>query len=244
MLTITNLSVSTAQKEILNNFNLILESGALEVIMGPNGSGKSTLAYTLMGHPDFAINKGKIFFNNEEITQLAIDKRAQKGIFLAFQNPIELPGVSVFSFLKESYFALHKTVLPNQEFQELIYFYLQLLALDPSFAHRNVHQGFSGGEKKKFELLQLLLLKPRLAVLDEIDSGLDADALKIVAQNINYARKENPPLTILLITHTTRLTAHINPSRIHVMQRGTILKSGNSDLAHGIEQRGFDAVFQ
>lgn len=241
MLTISNLSVSIDGKQILNSLNLSLEPGSIHVLMGSNGSGKSTLAHTLMGHQQYQIAQGSILLNAHDITELAVDKRAQAGLFLAFQHPYEIPGVTVFNFLKEAHYALSKKIMAPKEFQELIYAKMQLLDMDIGFAHRELNYGFSGGEKKKLELLQLLVLNPRVAILDEIDSGLDIDAIKIVGKGIQYARQENPELSFLIITHNPRLLDHINADRVHVMSKGTIVETGSAMLAAAIEQRGYDA---
>lgn len=226
LLTIKNLTVSIEDQEIIKNFNLQINAGSVHALMGPNGSGKSSLANTLMGHPRYCVKSGTIFFNEIDITNFSPDKRAKQGLFLAFQYPQEVPGVQVFTFLKEAQLCT----------------YLQLLSMDESFAYRNVNEGFSGGEKKRFELLQLLMLKPKLAILDEIDSGLDVDALKIVAQGLAFARKENPNLSIILITHYQRILNYIEPDFVHVMQDGQLVQSGNASLAHAIDKQGYDGI--
>ena len=240
---ITNICVEINQKQILRDINLCLDAGQIHILMGPNGSGKSTLAYALMGHPSYQITNGSIVLNTVNITHLSPDKRAQAGLFLAFQNPYEIPGVTVFNFLKEAHYAVTKKVMSTQEFQNYIYAKMALLEMDTSFAHRCLNFGFSGGEKKKLELLQLLVLCPQIAILDEIDSGLDVDAIKIVAQGLHAAKRENPNLSILLITHYPRLLHSIQPDFVHIMNQGTLVQSGSAALAYEIEQKGYAREF-
>ena len=240
---INNLSVSIDQKAILHDINLSMNPGSLHVLMGPNGSGKSTLAYTLMGHPSYTITSGTITLDAQDITHLSVDKKAQAGLFLAFQHPYEIPGISVFTFLKEAHHAITKKVLPAKEFQELLYGHMDILHIDHSFAYRQLNYGFSGGEKKKLELLQMLLLGPKLAILDEIDSGLDVDATALVAQAIVRARQSNPALSLLIITHYPRLLNYLTPDWVHIMDKGKIIQSGPPSLAHHVEQKGYDAHY-
>jgi Fe-S cluster assembly ATP-binding protein len=242
ILSIKNLAVSIEDREIIKNFNLEIEAGSIHALMGPNGSGKSSLANTLMGHPRYSVKGGTIFFNEIDITNFSPDKRAKQGLFLAFQYPQEIPGVQVFTFLKEVQRALTGNDIPVEELYDQLCNYLQLLSMDESFAYRNVNEGFSGGEKKRFELLQLLMLKPKLAILDEIDSGLDVDALKVVAHGLAIARKESPNLSILLITHYQRILNYIEPDFVHVMQDGYLIKSGDASLAQAIDQEGYDGI--
>lgn len=241
VLKVSNLSVSIDGKPILNSLNFSYAPGSIHVLMGPNWSGKSTLAYTLMGHPQYQITHGSIYLNDADITQLAIDKRAQAGLFLAFQHPYEIPGVTVLSFLKEAHHACTKKILSMKEFQELLYAKMAVLEIDIAFAHRALNCGFSGGEKKRLEILQMLILQPKIVILDEIDSGLDVDAVKIVAQGLQIARKENPDLCIIIITHYPRLLSYIEPDFVHVMHKGKIIEQGSAELAFAIEKRGYDA---
>lgn len=208
--------------------------------MGPNGSGKSSLAYALVGHPSYAIAQGTIVFKNNVLNELSPDARARLGIFLTFQQPPALPGVKVLTFLKEAYTAVVGKTCSVKEFSALLTTYLDLLNIDPLFLHRNLHEGFSGGEKKKFEILQLLVLKPQLAILDEIDSGLDIDALKLVAQALQFARQENPQISFLLITHYQRILQYIQPDHVHILCDGLLVKSGDAGLVHTLEQQGYD----
>lgn len=243
MLTIKNLFVSIDQKGILKSINLEMMPGSVHALMGPNGSGKSTLAYALMGHPAYTITAGSIECNGADITHLPIDKRAQAGIFLAFQSPLEIPGVTVFNFLREANAAITKKIISTKEFQQILFEQMDILNIDHAFAYRNLNAGFSGGEKKRLELLQLLVLKPQIAILDELDSGLDVDAIKIVAAGLQAARAANPSMAIIMITHYPRLLNSIHPDFVHIMNHGTIVQTGAAELAHLIEQRGYDGYF-
>ncbi len=243
-LEINNLSVSVFNQPVLKSITLSIKPGTTHAIMGPNGSGKSTLAYALMGHPNYQITAGSIVLQKKEITDLSPDKRAQGGLFLAFQQPQAIPGVRVLTFLKEAYHAMHGKSISVQDFQQLLFMRMKQLLIDSSFASRNLNDGFSGGERKRFELLQLLLLQPNVAVLDEIDSGLDIDALKIVSNGIAIARKENPRLSIILITHYQRILQYVAPDYVHVLCDGRIVESGNASLAQELEQKGYDGFRQ
>ena len=240
LLASNNLTVSINGTPILKDINLSIQRGTIHVIMGPNGSGKSTLAYTLMGHPNYTITNGSIVLGDEDITNLSPDKRAKRGLFLAFQQPQEIPGVSVITFLKEACHALKGTSFVTETFQAVVEQRTRQLQIDFTFLYRNLNDGFSGGEKKRFEMLQLLVLEPKLVVLDEIDSGLDIDALKIVAQGLTYAKKENPDLSILLITHYQRILDYITPDFVHVLCDGLLVASGGPELALSLEQKGYD----
>lgn len=242
MLQITDLSVAIDNTPILKNFSLTCQPGSVHAIMGPNGSGKSTLAYTLMGHPSYQINHGSVQLQGAAITDLSPDKRAKAGIFLAFQQPLEIPGVTVATLLKEAHYAVTGMQMNVTDFNALLQQKLAMLKLDPAFAYRNVNEGFSGGEKKRLEMVQLLLLQPKLAILDEIDSGLDIDALKLVADALASAREQNPTMIIVLITHYQRMLNHVQPDYVHIMQQGTLVKSGDASLAHQLENRGYDAA--
>lgn len=242
ILQICNLQVNVEQKTILNAINLTVSPGSIHVIMGTNGSGKSTLAYALMGHPAYTITQGTIEINGQNITSLEADKRAQTGIFLSFQHPYEIPGVTVYNFIKEAYYARFKQSLNAKEFQTLLNQKMEILGLDPTFVYRPLNYGFSGGEKKKLELLQLLMLSPKVAILDEIDSGLDVDAIKMVAQGLHHAREQNPELALIIITHYPRLLSYIKPDMVHIIKSGIIQRSGSYELAQQVEQRGYDAI--
>lgn len=241
---IANLSVSLPDRSVLQEINLTLNPGSLQVIMGPNGSGKSTLAYALAGHPHYKIDTGSITLNGLDITTLSPDARAKAGLFIAFQYPVTLPGVRVSTFLKEAHFACTGKLLAMPEFKALMMEAFERLQIDPSFADRNVNEGFSGGEKKRFELLQMLMLNPKVAILDEIDSGLDIDALKIVADGIAYARKQNPTMSILIITHYQRILQYITPDFVHVLCDGKLVASGDATLAQQLEFKGYDGYRQ
>lgn len=242
MLNIQNLSVSIDQKIIIDSLSLSIKPGALHVLMGPNGSGKSTLAAALMGHPAYQVHAQRLHLNDVDLQPLSVDKRAQQGLFLGFQHPYEIEGVSVFSFLKEAHFACTKKNISVQDFSALLKQAMDCLHIDSSFAQRALNCGFSGGEKKRLELLQMILIRPTCAILDEIDSGLDVDAVKIVAQGLQTARAAAPAMSILLITHYPRLLAYVQPDAIHVLHKGSIVRSGDAQLAHAIEQKGYDAV--
>ena len=241
-LRINQLQVSVEDQPVVKGLDLSLGSGEIHALMGPNGSGKSTLAYALMGHPRYAITNGTVFFNNEEITSYTPDKRAKLGLFLSFQHPQEIPGVQVFTFLKEAKRALTGNEVAIDELYDELCAYMDLLHIDYSFAYRNLNDGFSGGEKKKFEMLQLLVLQPKIAILDEIDSGLDIDALKSVAEGIAYARNNNPHLSILIITHYQRILQYVHPDYVHVLIDGILVQSGNYQLAQHIEKQGYDGI--
>ena len=239
LLFIKGLSVSKDQKPILNDLNLEVQAGSCHALMGPNGSGKSTLAYALLGHPDCQVTGGQMAYKDHNLADLAIEQRAQNGIFLAFQHPIEIPGVLVFDFLRESYMALGKKPLSVQEFKELLYLKLDMVGLDNSFAYRPLNVGFSGGEKKRLEIVQLLLFSPSLAILDEIDSGLDVDAIRLVGQSLQKAREQNPEMALIIISHYVHLYDQVTPDQVHVMQKGKIITSGGYELAQAIQQRGY-----
>jgi len=235
---ISDLCVSVDDTSIISNFSLTIEPGSIHVLMGPNGSGKSSLAYALMGHPGYTVTGGKIIFNNENITHEPIHKRAQKGVFLSFQQPMSIPGLSVMTFLQEAYRAL-KGDIQVGEFYALCIEKMDILGIDYAFSYRNVNEGFSGGERKKFEMLQLLLFQPYIAILDEIDSGLDIDALRVIARGLQQARDSNPNLRLFIITHYQRILDHIIPSHVHVLQKGRLVRSGDATLVKEIEKHGF-----
>lgn len=240
MLIIKNLSVSIGNNQILNNVSLAIKSGEAHAIMGPNGSGKSTLAYAIVGHPRCEVTSGAIFFEGKNITEMSVDMRARLGLFLSFQQPYEIPGVSVFTFLHEAYRASTNAKISVKKFEWLLKEKMSILKIDYAFEHRALNEGFSGGEKKRFELLQLLVLQPKCAILDEIDSGLDVDALKMVADGIKHARAQNPEMSILLITHYQRILKHVIPDMVHVLQNGTITNSGDALLADEIDRNGYN----
>lgn len=241
MILITNLSVSLDAKKIINDFNLQITPGTVHVIMGRNGSGKSTLAAAIMGNAAYAV-EGSILFNEQELLGLGIDQRAKRGIFLAYQHPCTIAGVTIKRLLHESYRALHGTRDSLADIDRAIALASALLAIDPTWLDRCVHDGFSGGEKKRIELLQLMVLRPSLAILDEIDSGLDIDALKIVCDGIAAARRENPAMSLLLITHYPRMLTYLTPDYVHVISDGQFVASGDAALAVKLEKEGYGAL--
>jgi len=243
-LKIENLNVcvkdsKTEDSKILNNFDLSVKKGEIHAIMGRNGSGKSTLALTLMGHPKYKITNGSIEFFGQDLIKMSIQQRSKAGIFLAFQNPIEIEGVSLREFLYQIYVDLNKNS-GIEEFEKLLVQNMKLLEIKPEFVERSINFGLSGGEKKKAEILQLSILKPKLIILDEIDSGLDVDALKIICNGISKIKEQNREIAILIITHYPRILNYLEPDFVHVMEDGRIKKSGTKQLAQEIEKSGYD----
>ncbi len=243
ILKIENLHAKVADEEIpiLKGVDLELRKGEIHAIMGPNGSGKSTLAKVLAGHPGYEATEGTVVFQGEDVLEMEPDERAKAGVFLAFQYPVEIPGVSIANFLRT---ALQARLDEGEEldlfdFQDLLMERMELLDMDPSFAERPVNDGFSGGEKKRNEILQMACLKPSLALMDETDSGLDIDALQIVAHGVNKLKEENPDMTVLLITHYQRLLNYIKPDHVHVMVQGRIVQSGGPEVALRLEEEGY-----
>ena len=237
---IKNLHVEIDGKEILKGVNLEVSKNEVIAIMGPNGAGKSTLGFTIMGHPKYKITKGQILFKGQDIATLSPDKRAKLGLFLSFQYPSEISGVSVFNFLRTAVNSVKGTPVPVLEFQKNLWNTMAALKMPNEFAQRSLNEGFSGGEKKRTEILQLAMLKPQIAVLDETDSGLDIDALKTVASGVQtYV---GPELGVLLITHYTRILNYIRPTAVHVMKNGRIVKSGGPELAKQLEEKGYEGI--
>jgi Fe-S cluster assembly ATP-binding protein len=243
-LEVKDLKVKIEDKEILKGINLTVKKGEVVALMGPNGSGKSTLAYALMGHPRYEITSGKIFINEEDVTKATPDVRAKKGLFLSFQYPQEISGVSVSNFLRTALNAKReaKTEKPISvmDFHKLLQEKMKLLKIDKSFALRYLNEGFSGGEKKRMEILQMAVLQPNLAILDETDSGLDVDALRTVAEGVNDLKGSE--LGILLITHYQRILNYITPDKVHIVVDGKIVKSGEKELALEVEEKGYEWV--
>ena len=237
-LVIEDLHVSVEDKEILHGLDLAVEPGKIHALMGPNGSGKSTLAYALAGHPRYRVTNGKVTFRGEDVLGLTADERARLGMFLAMQYPVEVPGVSVTNFLRTAVNAVRGEDVPVRQFARDLREHMQALEMDPRFAERSLNEGFSGGEKKRHEILQMALLRPRLAILDETDSGLDIDALKVVSDGVNRLR--GPELGILLITHYTRILRYVAPDSVHVMVDGRVVQSGGPELADELEERGYE----
>jgi Fe-S cluster assembly ATP-binding protein len=241
-LVIKDLHVSVEGREILKGVNLTIPTGEVHALMGPNGSGKSTLAYTVMGHPKYEVTQGQIFFKGVDILDLEPDERARRGIFLAFQYPTSIPGVSMGNFLRLAVKSTLGKEMPVLQFRKLVQDKMKLLKMEDSFLGRYVNDGFSGGEKKRAEILQLALLQPSIAIMDETDSGLDIDALRTVSEGINALR--GPDLGILIITHYQRILNYIKPDFVHVLLDGRVVRSGQGELVEALEARGYDWIIQ
>ncbi len=244
ILSIQDLHAKVADEdiEILHGVDLELRKGEIHAIMGPNGSGKSTLAKILAGHPGYEVTGGTATYLGEDILEMEPDERSRAGVFLAFQYPVEVPGVSIANFLRT---ALQARLEEGEEvdlfdFQDDLMSAMEVLEMDPAFAERPVNDGFSGGEKKRNEILQMAMLKPTLALLDETDSGLDIDALQVVAEGVNRLAEQNPEMTVLIITHYQRLLNYIKPDHVHVMVKGKIVRSGGADVAKALEEDGYE----
>ncbi len=245
-LVIKNLHVNIEDKEILKGVDLTVKQGEIHAIMGPNGTGKSTLAYTLMGHPSYEVTGGEVWFKDQNILELAPDERARLGLFLAFQYPVSIPGVTVANFLRSALNARRRAKnsedkgVPIPEFRKTLKEQMDVLKMDHTFAGRYLNEGFSGGEKKRAEILQMATLRPEIAILDETDSGLDIDALRIVADGVNALMSSE--MGVLVITHYQRLLNYIKPDYVHIMLDGRIVESGGPDLALHLEEQGYDWV--
>ncbi len=245
-LVIKNLHVSIESKEILKGFDLTIKQGEVHAIMGPNGTGKSTLAYTLMGHPSYKVTAGEVWFKGKNLLEMEPDERSRAGLFLAFQYPVSIPGVTVANFLRTAINSRRRVANPDDkgipvpEFRKMLKEKMELLKMDNSFAGRYLNDGFSGGEKKRAEILQMATLKPDIAILDETDSGLDIDALRIVSEGVNAL--SGPGLGVLVITHYQRLLNYIKPDYVHIMMGGRIVESGGPELALHLEEAGYDWV--
>ena len=240
LLRVENLHVSVGKKELLHGINLTVNKGEVHVIMGINGAGKSTLLHAIMGNPVYTITEGRIFFEGQDITELSVDKRAKLGIFLSFQNPISVAGITTENFIRTA-----KTTISGKQqrlfpFKRLMKSRMEDLAMDPSYAERDLNVGFSGGEKKKTEILQMLMLHPELVILDETDSGLDVDAVKTVSQGIADYRKSSKG-SLLIITHSTKILESLHVDKTHIMVNGKIVKTGDSSLIDEINENGFSA---
>jgi len=242
VLEIRDLHVSAEGNQILRGVNLSVGVGEVHALMGPNGAGKSTLAGTLMGHPAYEVTQGAILLDGEDVTAWATDVRSKAGLFLAFQYPESIDGVSVTQFLRQAMAARTDDDVSVLEVRVLMGEWMERLGMDKSFASRHLNQGFSGGEKKRNEILQMALLKPRVAVLDETDSGLDIDALRVVASGVHAVREERPELGVLAITHYQRLLHELQPSHVHLLVDGRIVESGGPELAARVEAEGYEAL--
>jgi Fe-S cluster assembly ATP-binding protein len=236
-----HVTVDTEQgtKEILKGVDLVIKSGESHAIMGPNGSGKSTLAYTIAGHPKYTVTQGEILLDGEDVLDMSVDERARAGLFLAMQYPVEIPGVSVSNFLRTAKTAIDGEAPALRTWIKDVKGAMDNLRMDSTFTERNVNEGFSGGEKKRHEILQMELLKPKIAILDETDSGLDVDALKIVSEGVNRAKEANG-FGLLLITHYTRILKYIKPDFVHVFVAGKVAEQGGPELADKLEAEGYD----
>jgi len=240
LFTIEDLHVNVEGKEILKGVNLAVNQGEVHALMGPNGSGKSTLANALMGHPRYQVTQGRVLLNGEDVLPLSADQRARRGMFLAFQYPLEIPGVKVRHFLRMAVKATKAQELSVTEFRKQLFDKMAMLEMDRSFAERYLNEGFSGGEKKRNEILQLAMLEPTMAILDETDSGLDIDALRIVAGGIN--KLAGPQRAMLLITHYQRILSYVEPQFVHVLFDGRVVRSGGKELALELEAKGYDWI--
>ena len=241
LLKITGLHVSVGDKEILHGVDLTVNSDETHVLMGPNGTGKSTLGYAITGNPAYTVTEGDIVFGGESIVDMPVNERAKKGIFLSFQNPLEVPRVTLSSFIRSALEQKTKTRLRLWDFKKKLAETMKLLDMDESYADRDLNVGFSGGEKKKAEILQMLMLEPKLAILDETDSGLDVDAVRTVSQGVKLYR-ERVHGSLLIITHSTRILEALTVDAAHVMENGVIVKNGGAELVEKINEKGFSAI--
>ena len=240
MFEIKGLHAGIEGKEILRGISLTVKPGEVHAVMGPNGSGKSTLAHVAMGHPSYTVSKGDVFINKQRMTDMAPHKRAQAGLFLSFQYPSELPGVSLPTFMHTALQSVRKNPVSAKDFMKLLQEKTALLGIDQKMTRRHVNEGFSGGEKKRMEILQMALLEPQVAILDETDSGLDIDSLRIVAEGINKLRTGKN--CFVLITHYQRILKYVKPDRVHVMKHGKIVLSGGAELVEKLEEKGYDWI--
>jgi len=239
LLSIKNLKVTIKDKIILDNINLEIEPGQIHALMGPNGSGKTTLAHTLMGNPKYKVSQGEMLFAGKNINELDVSKRAKFGIFLAFQHPYEIEGVTIKELLRNSYNSTVQKPLDLNNFKQLLQQKAKLLDIPTAQLERSINVGFSGGEKKRLEILQMAILQPKLVILDEIDSGLDVDALKVICANLNKIKIDLPQTSFLIITHYPKILNYLKPDFVHLMQNGKITKSGDFILAQEIEKFGY-----
>ncbi len=238
MLEVKNLSVEIQDKLILKNLSIMVRANTVHALMGINGSGKSTLAQTLMGHPDYVVKTGRAIFNGKDILEMTPNERALEGLFLSFQYPSEIQGVTISSFLRMIYNKTHKQNLSPVNFRKVLKEKMDLLEMKDELTQRYLNDGFSGGEKKRMEMLQMLVLEPKLSILDETDSGLDIDALQVVSKAVNHLIKNNG-MSLLLITHYTRILKYVVPDTVHIMADGAIIRQGDISLAHELEEKGY-----
>ena len=243
LLEVKNLHVRVEEKEILHGVNLQIGSDETHVLMGPNGTGKSTLGYAITGNPAYTVTSGRIFFDGEDITEMPVNERAKKGIFLSFQNPLEVPGVTLSAFIRSALEQKTGSRLRLWDFKKRLKETMALLQMDESYAERDLNVGFSGGEKKKAEILQMLMLEPKLAILDETDSGLDVDAVRTVSQGVQLYRQRCHG-SLLIITHSTRILEALTVDATHIMEKGVIVKNGGADLVETINEKGFGSLSQ
>ncbi len=241
-LSIKDLHVSVEEKPILKGINLEVKQGEVHAIMGPNGGGKSTLAYALAGHPKYEVESGEVFMGDENVLEMSPDERAQHGLFLAFQYPTAIPGVSMANFLRTAVNAVRGD-MPITQFRKLLLEKMEMLKMDRSFARRYLNDGFSGGEKKRAEILQMALLQPKFAIMDETDSGLDIDALRIVSEGVNAVKAGNN-MGVIVITHYNRILNYIRPDFVHILVKGRIILSGGQELAERLEAEGYDEIIK
>lgn len=241
LLEVSGLHVSAGEKEILHGVDLTVGKDETHVLMGPNGTGKSTLGYAITGNPEYAVTAGKIIFDGEDITRLPVNERAKKGIFLSFQNPLEVPGVTLSAFIRSALEQKTGKRIRLWDFKKKLAETMQLLAMDASYAERDLNVGFSGGEKKKAEILQMLMLEPKLAILDETDSGLDVDAVRTVSRGVQLYR-ERVHGSLLIITHSTRILEALTVDTAHIMEQGVIVKNGDASLVDTINENGFGGI--
>ena len=242
MLKIENLCVKVTDRDILNDFNILIGDGEVHAVMGPNGTGKSTLSKVIMGSPDYEILSGKIIFNSEDISKLEVDERSRKGIFLSMQNPISIEGVTNSEFLRTALNARSEEPIKLFDFIKMVETNIKDLGIKNDIVHKAINDGSSGGERKKNEVLQIKVLKPSFIILDEVDSGLDVDSLRVVCDNINKYKDENPKTSILIITHYPRILEYIKPDYVHMMVGGKIVKTGDQSLAFEIEKNGYNEL--
>lgn len=245
-----HVKIESEDREILKGINLVVQAGKTHAIMGPNGSGKSTLAYTLAGHPRYEVTQGEVFYRGQNVLELDPEERSRLGLFLAFQYPVAIAGVSVANFMRAAVNSHRteegkdpkQTAVPIAEFRKRMQQRMQLLEMAPDFARRYLNEGFSGGEKKRLEILQMAMLEPSMAIMDETDSGLDIDALKIVANGVNTVKQRNPAMGVLVITHYQRLLNYIKPDYVHVLMDGLIVREGGPELALELEEKGYEYI--